>query len=150
MIQQGELVEWATVHGELYGTPLSDLDAAKEDGVHLLLDIDVQGMRAMSTLCPDAVSVFFLPPDAESVVKRLKGRRSEDTESLRKRLETALSELAAVEEFDYMVINETVDDTVDRVEAIMDAEASRVDRRVEAARATALALARDVKALLAT
>lgn len=149
-IEQGKLLEWATVHGELYGTPLDDLDAAKADGVHLLLDIDVQGMRALRALHPEAVSIFFLPPDAESVVERLKGRRSEDAESLRRRLETALSELAAIDEFDYMVVNDSVADTVDRVAAILDAESSRVERRVGAVRAKALELSRDVKSLLET
>ncbi len=149
-IEQGKLLEWATVHGELYGTPLDDLDAAKADGVHLLLDIDVQGMRALRAIHPEAVSIFFLPPDAESVVERLKGRRSEDAESLRRRLETALSELAAIDEFDYMVVNDSVADTVDRVAAILDAESSRVERSVGAVRAKALELSRDVKSLLET
>jgi guanylate kinase len=147
-IEQGRLLEWATVHGELYGTPLGDLDAARADGVHLLLDIDVQGMRALRAHHPEAISIFFLPPDAESVLERLRGRRSEDAETLRKRLETALSELAAIDEFDYMVVNKTVTDTVDRVAAILDAESARVGRSPDEVQAKALALSRDVKALL--
>ncbi|MEN8143581.1 MAG: guanylate kinase [Gemmatimonadota bacterium] len=150
LIEHGKLLEWATVHGELYGTPLSDLSAAREDGVHLLLDIDVQGMRALRSHQPDSVTIFFMPPDAQSVVQRLKGRNSEDAESLRRRLETALSELAAIGEFDYIVVNETVADAVDQVEAILDAESARVGRSSEAARARAQQLSHDVRALLET
>jgi len=127
MVRAGELLEWAEVHGELYGTPRDQL-AALGEGRTLLLDIDVQGARGVRQRVPEAVLVFLLPPSAEAMLERLRGRNSEDEETLGRRVRTALAELEAVSEFDYAVVNEDLETTVDAVEAILEAERRAVAR----------------------
>jgi guanylate kinase len=124
----GELLEWAEVHGRLYGTPRFELDAARREGRHLLLDIDVQGARSVRRVAPQAVTVFILPPSGTRVVERLRGRGSEGEEALRARLAGARAELDALEEFDYAVVNDALEETVGAVEAVLAAEEHRVDR----------------------
>lgn len=128
MVEEGDLLEWAEVHGELYGTPKANLDHAWEAKAHLLLDIDVQGARQLKGVQPDAVTVFLLPPDFERLVKRLRRRGSEDEDTFRTRMRTALSELSEIERFDYVVVNDDLEDTVRAVEAIVAAENHRVKR----------------------
>lgn len=144
MTETAELIEWAEVHGELYGTPRDQLERCLEAGRTLLLDIDVQGARGIREQVPDAVLVFLLPPSAESMLERLDGRGSEDEETLRRRMRSAVAELEAVGEFDYGVVNEELDATVDIVEAILEAERRAVTRQgdqlAERARALAEAL----------
>ncbi|MFW6088903.1 MAG: guanylate kinase [Gemmatimonadota bacterium] len=142
MTKAGELLEWAEVHGEMYGTPRDQLDGLRE-GRSLLLDIDVQGARDVRRRVPESVLVFLLPPSAESMLARLRNRGSEDDATLRRRMRTALAELEAVGEFDYAVVNEDLDTTVDAVEAILEAERRAIPRlgATIAERADALATA---------
>jgi guanylate kinase len=128
MIEGGDLLEWAEVHGELYGTPRSNLQMAWDDGAHLLLDIDVQGARQVRAIQPDALTVFLLPPDYDRLVERLRGRGSEDGSTFRRRMRTALSELSEVERFDYVVVNDDLAETLRTVEAIVSAERHSVKR----------------------
>ncbi len=142
--ESGELLEWAVVHGELYGTPAENLRQAAERAVCLLLDLDVQGVRQVRERVPGAVTIFLLPPSLERLLERLQGRGSEDREALIRRMRTARSELAAVTEFDYAVVNDVLEDTVDAVEAIIRAEAYWTGRpetgSIETARALGEAL----------
>jgi guanylate kinase len=131
LVESDGLLEWAEVHGERYGTPREALLRAAEAGSHLLLDIDVQGARQVREREPGAVLVFLLPPTAEVLVDRLRRRGSEDVETVRRRLRTALSELEAVQEFDYVVVNDDLDETVSAVEAILDAEVHRTQRHLD-------------------
>jgi guanylate kinase len=127
-IENGEFLEWAEVHGELYGTPRANLHRACDEGAHLLLDIDVQGARQLRAAQPDALTVFLLPPDYARLAARLRGRGSEDASTFRTRMQTALSEIAEVERFDYAVVNNQLGDTVRAVEEIIAAESHRVKR----------------------
>ena len=129
LIQEGDLLEWAEVHGELYGTPRANLRRAWDEVAHLLLDIDVQGARQLRAIQTDAVTVFLLPPDYDRLIERLRGRGSEDAETFRRRMRTALSELSEVEGFDYAVVNDDLEETLQAVEAIISAERHRVKRR---------------------
>ena len=128
LIQGGDLLEWAEVHGELYGTPRANLRRAWDEVAHLVLDIDVQGARQLRAIQTDAVAVFLLPPDYERLIERLRGRGSEDAETFRRRMRTALSELSEVEGFDYAVVNDDLEETLQAVEAIISAERHRVKR----------------------
>ena len=128
LIAEEGLLEWAEVHGELYGTPRSSLDEAEREGAHLLLDIDVEGARNVRRLVPSAVTVFLLPPTAGHIVARLEGRGTEDRQALHRRLRTAEAELAGIGEFDYAVVNDDLDRCLADVEAIIDAEGLRLDR----------------------
>jgi guanylate kinase len=109
MIARGEFLEWATVHNaSRYGTPRPPIDAALADGKSVLLEIDLQGARAVRREMPEALLVFLLPPSWEELVRRLVGRGTEDTEEQARRLATAKVELRAQDEFDVKVVNREV------------------------------------------
>lgn len=128
MADQGELAEWAEVHGRLYGTTRQALDEAAARGEHVVLDIDVQGARQIRESVPHAVLVFVLPPSVEALVERLTGRGTEKTAEVARRLRSALDELQAAPEFDYVVVNDDVDRCLGEVMGIVDAEARRTSR----------------------
>jgi guanylate kinase len=119
MIEESALLEWAEVHGELYGTPRANLEEAQRNGKQLILDIDVQGARQLVEAVPDSVTIFLLPPSFDVLMGRLKARKSEDDERVRRRMLTAKSELEAVGEFQYVVVNDRLDDTIEQVQTII-------------------------------
>ena len=121
-IAAGQMLEFAEVHGELYGTPRSNLDETRAVGAHLLLDIDVQGARQVRRAISDVVSIFVLPPSGERVVARLRSRASETEAKLRARLSNAIAELEAIAEFDYVVVNDELEAAIGAVAAIVAAE----------------------------
>ncbi|MEJ2546724.1 MAG: guanylate kinase [Gemmatimonadota bacterium] len=128
LIDTEGLLEWAEVHEELYGTPRQNVGRLTDPTRCLLLDIDVEGARQVRERVPGAVLVFLLPPSAEEMLGRLRRRGSEDEERLVRRVRTALTELEAAPEFDYVVVNEVLDSTVRTVEAILEAELHRASR----------------------
>ncbi len=148
LIRDGLLLEWAEVHGHLYGTPRYNLDQAAAGGVHLLLDIDVQGARSVRQSVPETVSVFLLPPGVDQVIERLRRRGSEDPATISRRLDTAVRELAEVGTFDYLVVNDSLELAVRTVETILEAERCRVDRIRDAARERSAQLAEELRAAL--
>ena len=115
----GALLEHATVHGERYGTPRDNLDRAREAGAHLLLDIDVQGARQVRRAAPEAVSIFIVPPTADRIVRQLRGRGSETPPQLERRLAGARAELEAAAEFDYLVVNDRLEEAVAAVSSVV-------------------------------
>lgn len=120
MIDAGELIEWAHVHGSYYGTPLRNVREAAARGQFLLLDIDVQGARQIRRKVPEAVHVFVLPPGGRVLVQRLTGRGSEDEARVQRRLRNALEEIRTAGEFDHVVVNDQLDEAVADVTAILD------------------------------
>lgn len=124
MIDAGDLMEWAQVHGSYYGTPLRNVDDARSRGQFLVLDIDVQGARQIREKVADAVLVFVLPPSGAALVQRLIGRGSEDDARVQRRLRNALDEIRGAGEFDHVIVNDEVDTAVADVNAILD---GRVD-----------------------
>lgn len=109
MIERGEFLEHATVHNAYrYGTPRPPIDAALAQGRSVLLEIDLQGARAVRKAMPEALLVFLLPPTWEELVRRLIGRGTEDSVEQARRLATARVELRAQDEFDVKVVNEDV------------------------------------------
>ncbi|MGV8857195.1 guanylate kinase [Rhodoglobus sp.] len=124
MIAGNELLEWAIVHNSYrYGTPRPPIDAALAAGKRVLLEIDLQGARAVRSVMPEALLVFLLPPTWEELVRRLIGRGTEDAAEQARRLETAKVELAAQEEFDVKVVNTEVSQAAQEVVELMDAPA---------------------------
>jgi guanylate kinase len=130
----GELVEWAEVLGNLYGTRRSVLETSRNLGKHPVLDIDVQGARQIRDRVPDAVLVFVFPPSGDVLWRRLTKRGTEDLAEVRRRLETAHREMGEAALFDYVVVNETLDRTVARVREIVASEGHRVSRMVDLTR----------------
>lgn len=120
MIDAGELIEWARVHNNGYGTPLRNVTDAAERGQFLLLDIDVQGARQIRERLPDAVFVFVLPPSGQTLVDRLVGRGSEDDARVQRRLRNALEEIRTAGEFDHVVVNDDLDAAVADVNALLE------------------------------
>ncbi len=128
MIERNELAEWAVVHGRRYGTPRREITAALGTGNTVVLDIDVQGARQVRKMFASALLIFVLPPSAEELARRLTGRASEDSDERRRRLANACREIDAAPEFDYVVVNEEVDQAFGEIEAIVRAEWARVAR----------------------
>ncbi|MDA0313008.1 MAG: guanylate kinase [Gemmatimonadetes bacterium] len=119
MVAAGALAEWASVHDCLYGTPRTELDSAALRGEHVVLDIDVQGARQIRESVPEAKLIFILPPSVEVMMERLKGRGTEAPVEVARRLRSALDELRAVPEFDYVVVNDDIERCVAEIEAIV-------------------------------
>jgi guanylate kinase len=128
MIAARELLEWAEVHGKRYGTPRQSVEEPLSRGTVVLLDIDVQGARQVRQAFPDAVLIFVLPPSVEELHRRLAGRGSEAARERQTRLATALEELSAAEEFDYVIVNDSFDKALSSLHAILVAEHHRVSR----------------------
>ncbi|KQX06804.1 MULTISPECIES: guanylate kinase [unclassified Leifsonia] len=120
LIEAGELLEWATVHNaHRYGTPRGPVEAALASGRSVLLEIDIQGARKVRRAMPEASLVFLLPPSWEELVRRLIGRATEDGPEQQRRLETAKVELAAIDEFDFEVVNTDVSTAAQEVVDLM-------------------------------
>lgn len=131
MIEAGELLEWAEVHGRRYGTPKSGLRDSLGRGKSVLLDIDVAGARQVRASFEDAVLIFVLPPSVEELLRRLMGRNSESATTQHRRLNTALQELEAAAEFDYIVLNDEFESALARLHAILTAERQRRSRLIQ-------------------
>ncbi len=127
--EAGEFLESATYGGHLYGTLRSEIERIFARGKHAVLDIEIEGARQIRANFPNSLHVFVLPPSAEVLVGRLKGRNTEPPEVVRERIIRAGEELAAVAEYDYALVNQDLVVAVAQVAAILDAEARRVDRQ---------------------
>lgn len=124
----GDFAESAEVHGNLYGTLRSEIARVLGNGQHVIMDIDVQGARQIRGVFPTSVTVFVLPPSGEVLLERLRKRKTESPQQLVSRLNSALQELRAVEEYEYVVVNDDLERAVLRVGAILDAEVVSRDR----------------------
>jgi len=132
MIAAGEFVEWADVFGHFYGTSRRQIDAARNAGKDILLDIDVQGHRQVCRALPEAVSIFVLPPSFRELERRLRHRHSEAPEVIAKRLHTARREITHWPEYDYLVVNDDLRAAVRTLKAVV--LAARARRAVQAPR----------------
>jgi guanylate kinase len=110
MISSGDLLEWADIHGGLQrsGTPAAPVRAALAEGLPVLIEVDLEGARSIRRVMPEAVLVFLAPPSWEELVDRLRSRGTESPEVIERRLATARVELAARDEFDTVIVNDTV------------------------------------------
>jgi guanylate kinase len=120
MAQEGQLLEWAVVHGRArYGTPRAPVEQVLAEGRPALLEIDLQGARQVRETMPEAQFVFLAPPSWDELVNRLVGRGTETEEERGRRLDTAVVELAAEEEFDMTVVNTDVAHAAEELVALM-------------------------------
>jgi guanylate kinase len=117
-IRAGAFLEWAEVFGRMYGTLRREVQAHREAGVGVILEIDVQGAAQVRRLCPDAVSIFLLAPSIEIYEQRLRQRRTESEEAIRVRVDGARRELACADQYDFRVVNDDLDHAVAEVETI--------------------------------
>jgi guanylate kinase len=118
-VQAGGFLEWAEVFGQLYGTLRSEVEPFRDQGQGVLLEIDVQGAAQVRRQCPDAVLIFVLAPSLATYEERLRQRRTESEDTIRRRLEGAQRELARASEYDYQVVNDDLDRAVRDIEAII-------------------------------
>jgi guanylate kinase len=125
----GEFLETATYGGHLYGTLRREIERLFAAGRHAVLDIEIEGARQIRASFANSLLVFVLPPSADVLIGRLKGRNTEPPEVVRQRITRAADELAAVAEYDYALVNQDLVVAVAQVAAILDAEARRVSRQ---------------------
>ena len=128
LVEAGRLLEWAEIHGHRSGTSLAEYERAERDGVDLLLDLDVQGAAQVRAKVPDAVTLFILPPSFQDLENRLRVRAQDDEASIRRRLQAAWKEVTLYTEYDYAVVNEDLDGSVEAVKAVIWAARHRVCR----------------------
>jgi len=130
LIAQDAMLEHALVYNNyLYGTPKAPVEKALSEGRDVLFDIDWQGNQKLTQVAPaDVVSVFLLPPSWQTLADRLHGRQQDSEEEIVRRLGKAQDEIAHYNEFDYVIVNNNLDDTIVHVRAIIDAERSRRHR----------------------
>lgn len=128
MAGRAELAEWAVVHGNLYGTSARFLEQARVRGEDILLDIDTQGARQLRGRYPEGVYVFVLAPSMKELEQRLLERKSDAPQEIALRLGRAREEIAAWREYDYLIVNEDLDEAVHQLQAIVVAERARTTR----------------------
>ena len=129
---RGDFAESAEVHGNLYATLRREVDRLLGEKKHVVMDIDVQGARQFVLAYPESVLVFLIPPNADVLLSRLRGRGTESTETLARRLRSAVEELRAVDLYGYLVVNHDLEEAVKAVSSIIDGESKRLSRLNEA------------------
>ena len=129
LVAKDGFLEWADVFGNLYGTGREDTEALLASGADVVLVIDVQGARQVRSRLHEAVAIFILPPSFEVLERRLRGRCQDEETAIRRRLTTARAEVGAVDEYDFVVINDELERCVGELCSIVTAERARRGRR---------------------
>ena len=130
MICDGELLEHAEYVGNYYGTSLKVIQEKLNQGVDVLLDIEVQGAAKVRAKCPEAVLIFIMPPSFEELSRRLHGRNTDDEDVINGRLQKAREECQEIKNYDYLVVNDKVPEAAAEIMAILLAEDCRVRNRM--------------------
>jgi guanylate kinase len=115
LIEQGEMLEYASVYHKLYGTSRASIEMAAQDGKNIILDIDWQGARSVKRAYPEAVSIFILPPDEKEAKDRLISRAGDSDEVIEARMSEFEEQLSHQNEFDHVIINDKIDSAVDQL-----------------------------------
>ena len=127
-IQEDEFLEWACVYDNYYGTPKSFVEEVLSKGYDCILEIDPQGALKVKKKKPDAVYIFICPPSFNELANRITNRGTEDIQEIKKRLSCAKEEMLSVENYNYVVVNDVVENAVKKIKAIILAEKCRVAR----------------------
>jgi len=130
-IDDGKFLEYAEVYGNYYGTPLNKIEERLKCGEDILLEIDVQGALNVKRKMPEGIYIFLLPPSLEELRRRIEGRGTETPESLKRRLANAVAEIQIGREYDYAVVNDSVDNAAAQIKAILAAERCKVARNLD-------------------
>jgi len=130
MIKEGELVEWVKYCDNYYGTPKKCIEDTVKSGFDCLLEIEIEGALNIKTMYPNCVSVFVLPPSFEELRRRIEGRGTEKPEVIEKRMQKALEEMKYVDKYDYVVVNNDLEEAVNSVSCILACEKLKVDRNI--------------------
>jgi guanylate kinase len=128
-VAEGQFIEWAEVHDNLYGTSISELERAKSEGkIGMVFDVDYQGARQIKAKLPQAVGVFILPPSMPELERRLRGRATDDPEVIERRFRKAKLEIEHYHLCDYLIVNDDFEKAKARLFSVVSAEASRTSR----------------------
>lgn len=131
MVNRGEFLEHAEVHGNLYGTSQKWIDDMMAAGQDILLELDVQGAQQVRKQFDEAIGIFILPPSSEILEQRLRGRGTDSEEAILRRLANARGEVAHLSEFDYVIVNQHIDEAVRDIVGIVRAERCRMASQSE-------------------
>ena len=131
MVAEGELLEHAEYSGNCYGTPRKPLEKLLDEGYDVILDIEIQGARNVMKSYPEAIFTFIMPPDFETLEKRLAKRGTESPEKVALRLETAKRELECYKEFQYIIVNDKLEDAVAELQAVITAGRCRCSEYIK-------------------
>ncbi len=127
-IQDNYFLEYAEYAGNYYGTPKEKILEKLDKGLDVVLVIEIQGARKIKELMPEALFIFIMPPSEKELLKRLANRKTEDTDKIIERFNEAYKEMNEVTKYNYVVVNDKLEDAVEKVESIIKAEKCRVDR----------------------
>lgn len=119
MADKGEFIEWAEVHGELYGTSRKRLEELLDSGNDVILDIDTQGAMQIKERYKEGIYIFILPPSLETLKERLKNRMTDSKEEIGKRLGRTIVEIKTFDKYDYVIINDILEDALMEFEAVV-------------------------------
>lgn len=127
-VEQGGAMEYARCgNGDCYGTPAAPVKEWREEGMDVILEIDIQGYRQVKEKAPDAVGIFIMPPSFAELSRRLHERGTESEEKIEERLKTGKEEIRCAGEYQYIVVNDALEDAVDQIEAILKAEHAKTE-----------------------
>ncbi len=128
LIQEGYFLEYTNYVGNYYGTPKNKILEKINEGIDVILEIEIEGATNIKKLIPEAIFIFIMPPSLKTLVKRLKKRGTDSNDKIIERFHTAYKEINEVTKYNYVVINDDLKDAITKVEAIIQAEKCRVDR----------------------
>lgn len=131
LIEQERLIEYACYCGNYYGTPRDYVEDQIDQGRDVILEIELQGALKIKEKFPDALLLFVMPPDGQTLEQRLRGRGTEDETVIRARMQRAVEESAEVEKYDYMIINDDLEESVEEVHHLIEGQHNRIDRNAE-------------------
>ncbi|MBN2653662.1 MAG: guanylate kinase [Nitrospirae bacterium] len=128
MVDSGDFLEWAEVHGNMYGTSKKRIDETRAQGFDMILDIDVQGAKQVKNAIPDTVFVFILPPSLDELKQRLSFRNSDPEDVINKRLSKAAAEIVEYTNYNYVIVNDNLKGAIGELVSIAKAERARVSK----------------------
>lgn len=127
-IEEGYFLEYTNYAGNYYGTPKEFIADKLKDGIDVILEIEIEGANNIKKLIPEALFIFIMPPSLEEMARRLKSRGTDSKEKILERFHTAYKEISRVTTYNYVVVNDVLEEAIAKVEAIIKAEKCRVDR----------------------
>lgn len=128
LIEEDYFLEYTNYVGNYYGTPKSTIKEKLDKGIDVILEIEIEGAMNIKKLVPEALFIFIMPPSLKTLVTRLKNRKTDSKDKIIERFHTAYKEINEVTKYNYVVVNDELEDAIDKVEAIIKAEKCRVDR----------------------
>ena len=128
LIKEDFFLEYTNYVGNYYGTPKGTIKEKLDQGIDVILEIEIEGAANIKKLVPEAIFIFILPPSLKTMVKRLKKRGTDSKEKILERFHTAYKEINEVTKYNYVVVNDILENAIDKVDAIIKAEKCRVDR----------------------